>query len=140
MNIFNTPISLFKPTLHTIEGKVKGTPGTDPIPVTFDFAIHWNPHPELLEAIKSETDVNVKKSLKSQLHAITPSAFMEGGRKSTCIKNHSGLMQFDIDHIDGNITDYFNAIKEIPYVAYLSTSASGNGLWGVFPIAYPEKH
>lgn len=136
MELINTQFSIFKPIL--IDGKY--IHGKSPETVELGWALGFNHQAELLNNIRTAKDVNQLKALKAGLWMITPSALMEGGRSSGHIVKHTGLMQFDIDHIDGKVTEYFDFIKQIPYVAYLGLSASGNGLWGLIKIAHPEKH
>lgn len=138
MAILNTEISLFKPTWNS--SKKCWIHGTTPLTVELGWALGFNHQPELLTEIRTSKDNTQLKTLKAGLWMITPSALMDGGRQSQHIAQHSGLLQFDIDHIDGKVTEYFDFIKQIPYVAYLGVSASGNGLWGLMRIAYPEKH
>lgn len=137
MNIFNTHISLFTPSLF--DGRF--ALGTKPQTVELLFALKAKNQIELIREIRNQPDKSSRDVLKKQLWAITPSAIMKGGRKAEFVQDHSGLMAFDIDNIiDGDIQQYFEIIKQIPYVAYLGLSASGKGLWGLMPIAYPSKH
>src|SRR5690606_1732665 len=53
---------------------------------------------------------------------------------------HSGFMAFDIDGIGGDMQRVFDLVKQIPYTAYCARSASGNGLWGLFPISDKTRH
>lgn len=138
MKITEIQLSLFKP--YYIEAKGCWVQGTKPESIDLGFALGFNHQPELLEAIRHEEDPTQLRALKAGLWMITPSALMAHGRKSSNVVVHTGLMQFDIDHVDGRIGEYFNFIKAIPYVLYLGVSASGKGLWGLMRIAYPEKH
>lgn len=136
-NIFiNTQVSLFTPT--RIDGQFR--PGTSPQTVTLSEALFRPLQLDLVETIRHETDEDKKKQLKNQLYAITPSAICKGGRRAECVLSHTGLMAFDIDNISGCIDRWKNIIRQNPHVLYLGESASGNGLWGLIPIAYPEKH
>lgn len=79
--------------------------------------------------------------LKRQLVACTPSSVQEGGRGEKYHARHTGLMQFDIDHLDtADMPRMFRLICQIPYVAYCGLSASGHGYWGLMPISNPERH
>ncbi len=61
---------------------------------------------------------------------------------------HTGFISFDIDidknpslllpNVSAEMKEFI--INEIPYVAYLGTSVSNIGLWGLIPIAYKEEH
>ena len=106
----------------------------------------------LLEWLGNEADQSVVKELrtltgenykeyKKQLSGITPSGTFNK-RCETGLIEHSGLIQFDVDSKDNAVSmdQLKEKIKHIPFVAYLSYSTSGNGLWGVIPIQYPENH
>ena len=81
--------------------------------------------------------------LKAQLPAITPSGLFSRREEAFLIK-HSGLIQFDVDFQDNqhivNFKDLKKEISQIQNVAYCGLSTSGNGYWGLVPIAYPERH
>lgn len=81
------------------------------------------------------------KAHKKKLSGITPSGIFNRRCEAGLIE-HSGLIQFDIDAKDnpGNMGELKKKIKLIPYVAYLSFSTSGKGLWGIIPIKYPDQH
>ncbi|MTI88042.1 MAG: hypothetical protein FH748_08750 [Balneolaceae bacterium] len=78
---------------------------------------------------------------KRSLSGITPSGTFSNRGESGMIE-HSGLIQFDIDSKDNavNMDDLKFKIQHIPYVAYLSYSTSGNGLWGLIPIKHKDQH
>jgi hypothetical protein len=90
-----------------------------------------------LRSLSGETYKNKKRSLAG----ITPSGTFSNRSESGLIE-HSGLIQFDIDGKDNtvNMDDLKHKIKHIPYVAYLSYSTSGNGLWGLIPIQHKDRH
>ena len=96
-----------------------------------------------IEAIRREPDPARRKALKSRLPAFTPSGQFTR-RGAAHLVEHSGLIQFDIDYAEnqhiGNFSDLKNEICNVPNVAYCGLSASGNGFWGLIPIAYPERH
>lgn len=81
------------------------------------------------------------KVKKRSLSGITPSGTFSNRSESGLIE-HSGLIQFDIDSKDNavNMDDLKFKIQHIPYVAYLSYSTSGNGLWGLIPIQHKDQH
>ena len=84
-----------------------------------------------------------RDALKCTLPGITPSGVFSYRMESKLVK-HSSLIQFDIDP-KGNegIMNYHELkahIQNIKNVAYCGLSASGNGFWGLIPIAYPELH
>lgn len=81
------------------------------------------------------------KAKKRTLAGITPSGTFSKRSESGLIE-HSGLIQFDIDSHDNpvNMEELKQKIKIIPFVAYLSYSTSGNGLWGLIPIQHKDRH
>lgn len=106
----------------------------------------------LLEWLGDESDQSVIKTLrtlssddyktyKKQLSGITPSGTFTKRCESGLVE-HSGLIQFDVDSKDNAVSmDLLKyKIKQVPYVAYLGFSTSGNGLWGLIPIRKPEMH
>jgi len=96
---------------------------------------------DLVSQIRSEPYKSEKQQqLKKQLYGITPSAIQVGGRGEKYVVAHSGFMAFDIDGIGGDMQRVFDLVKQIPYTAYCARSASGNGLWGLFPISDKTRH
>jgi len=106
----------------------------------------------LLEWLGDESDQSVINTLrtlsgdeytryKKKLSGITPSGTFTKRSESGLVE-HSGLIQFDVDSKDNAVSmeELKTKIQYIPYVAYLSYSTSGNGLWGLIPIQYPERH
>lgn len=97
-----------------------------------------------VEHIRSISDKKQQRELKAQLPCITPSGIF-----SYCKDNnldlHSGFICVDIDGGESNpqITD-FEALKlslaKLPFIAYCGLSVSGNGVFCLIPIKYPEKH
>ncbi|GGC18278.1 hypothetical protein GCM10011386_07720 [Parapedobacter defluvii] len=132
----NTQVSLFTPTSIDGHYKLSKSPKTVSL-----YDVLFQPlQPELITAIRSEPDKDKRKQLKQGLCAITPSALCKGGRRAEHVISHTGLMAFDIDDISGDTDRYFRMIKQNRHTLYLGMSASGNGLWGLIPITYPEKH
>lgn len=137
MGIFtNTQVSLFTPTY--VDGQY--ILGTSPQIVLLSDVLFRPLQQDLIHSIRSEPNKHMRKAFKRGLYAITPSAICEGGRKGNNVIRHTKLMAFDIDGILGDVSTYFQAVRQIPYVLYLGRSASGNGLWGLIQIACPEKH
>jgi hypothetical protein len=62
--------------------------------------------------------------------------------------SHTGFLAFDIDQKDNpqlSTTSGFNYVKdclisEVPYLAYLGSSVSGLGLWGLIPVSDRDNH
>lgn len=84
-----------------------------------------------------------RTQLKKQLPCITPSGVFTQ-RKAAALQQHSGLLAFDIDYGDNTHIKNLDAlgaqIRHIRHVAYVGLSVSGNGWWGLVPIARPEQH
>jgi hypothetical protein len=99
----------------------------------------------LVDLIRATIDKKERKPLKEKLPCFTPSGTF-GGRTAAGLIKPSGLLSFDLD-AGGN--PFLNAgtveavkaeICKLPEVAFCQISASGTGLWGVVPMAYPERH
>ncbi|WP_293052459.1 BT4734/BF3469 family protein [Paludibacter sp.] len=102
-----------------------------------------NNNNSIVDMIRSTTDENERKRLKSSLPAITPSGIFSERRANKLIA-HSGLICIDIDGKDNpNIMDMGALKKELSsndHILYCGLSVSGNGLFCLVPIAYPEQH
>ena len=96
-----------------------------------------------VEGIRRETNEVQRRVLKSRLPAITPSGIFSVRRIDGLIQ-HSGIICIDIDAKDNPAISDFNALKAINSdmdgLYYAGLSASGNGLFLLFRIAYPDKH
>jgi hypothetical protein len=97
----------------------------------------------LVRKLRSSPDPQERKMLKNKILAFTPSGSFDYRNKAGLIK-HSGLLQFDVDRKDNlHLTDLDAAksqISALENVAYCGLSVSGEGLWGLVPIALPNKH
>ena len=96
-----------------------------------------------VEEIRKLTDKAARDKIKATLPAITPSGIFTYRRENS-LKQHSGFIQFDID-LKGNeeIENYAELKKQlcnIKNIAYFGLSVSGQGYWGLVPIAYPNRH
>lgn len=140
MNILNVKISFFKNCYAGTE-PINGGTFYDVI-TSEKLAKQYGP---LLDWIRAEPDKIKRKALKEQLPVFTPSG-MFSERNEKGLISHSGLLSFDLDS-DGN--PFLNAgtveavkaeLSKLPVVAFIQVSASGTGLWGVIPIAYPDRH
>ncbi len=140
MNILNAKISYFKNCYAGTEPDNRGT---------FYDVVTSEKLPKqcgaLLDRIKAEPDKKRRNTLKEKLPIFTPSGVFSE-RKNEGLISHSGLLSFDLDD-GGNPflnTDTVEAVKaelsKLPVIAYMQTSASGKGLWGVIPLAYPDRH
>lgn len=97
-----------------------------------------------LKAIRNEPDKKRRAELKKQLPAFTISGTFANPRKDATLVNHSGFICIDIDkdqnqHVKdwGGLRDRLLA-TEVVY--FSSLSASGNGVFAIIPIKYPERH
>ena len=81
--------------------------------------------------------------LKSQLPCVTISGLFTI-RKADSLVKHSGYICVDIDGKDNpHLKDYKQVrdeLRKIKNIAYLSLSVSGNGVFCLIPINFPEKH
>lgn len=118
---------------------------SDPNPVDINLLtfINSRKYSTEVDIIRLMTDKKEKDAKKSLLPAITPSGTFNYRNEAGLIK-HSGLCQFDIDykgneHID-NFESLSHEIGKLPFIAYCGYSVSGMGIWGLFPIAYIDKH
>jgi hypothetical protein len=97
-----------------------------------------------VQLVRELTDKNEKKKVKSNLPCITPSGLFSYRSERNLIQ-HSGLIQIDIDPSANNLNisnwdELKKEISKITNIAYLGDSVSGNGYWGLIPIAEPKYH
>ena len=115
----------------------------NPRPVNLLGWLKTDKYKEQVEQIRQLTDKAERDKIKATLPAITPSGLFTYRKEAALIK-HSGLIQFDIDKKDNsNIANYDalkNILPNIKNIAYCGLSVSGQGYWGLIPVAYPEKH
>lgn len=94
---------------------------------------------EKVKALQATQEPEERKRLKSQLPAATISGYFEPTRATANLKQHSGLICIDIDHVE-NIDATMEILSEMDIVAYVSRSVSGEGIYAIIPLAYPERH
>lgn len=93
-----------------------------------------------VQQIRAAKDKAERDRLKATLPAITPSGEFTHREEAGLVK-HSGLIQFDVDGLTPEQAEYLKGqLCNLEEVAYLGLSVSGKGLWGLVPIAHPEKH
>lgn len=84
-----------------------------------------------------------RRLLKSELPCITPSGIFQQ-RCSSSLIMHSGFICIDIDGEDNTSIDDWEAVKlelrEMPSLYYAGLSASGNGIYLIYPIEEPDLH
>lgn len=133
-NIFEIQVSLFENYTASEAGDT----------ITLEEWLFADGYKDEILHLRSLIDEKEKKALKKTLPAITPSALIEGRR---CVENvikHSGFICLDIDAKDNpHVNDWEaekNKLRNIEEIAYAGLSASGNGIFIIIPIMYPEKH
>ena len=97
-----------------------------------------------VEKIRSMEKKAEQRVLKAQLPCITPSGIFSYCRDDSLIR-HSGYICIDIDGGESNprITDFEKLkqkLSQMSCIAYCGLSVSGNGVFCLIPIKYPEKH
>lgn len=123
----------------------KNCNSTTPVPVNLLTWLTSDKYVVQVELIRKETDKDKRAQLKETiLPAITPSVLFHHYRNTDNIVSHSGFIAFDIDSKDNthvnNYSDLKKQITKIQNVAYCGLSVSGNGFWGLIPIADKEQH
>ena len=97
----------------------------------------------LSDKVRAEKDDDKRKELKLQLPAFTPSGTFTTRNIKGLIK-HSGYMCIDIDGDDNpTIKDWqavVHQLGKLPEVAFAGLSVSGNGVFALIPIKYPDRH
>ena len=100
-------------------------------------------HKDMVCKIRTMSDKDEIRKLKSQLPCITPSGeFML--RNASALIRHSGLICIDIDGGDNlHLNDFKKVrdeLKKIKNIYYVALSVSGKGVFCLIPIKFPEKH
>lgn len=105
--------------------------------------LHDDSFRDKVETIRKTTDLEKRKQLKAALPAICPSVLLKGERKIANVVSQTGLLQFDIDGKENpSIHDFGelrNQISRLREVAYCALSVSGQGVWGLVWIQYPDQ-
>lgn len=132
-SIFDTLISYY--------ANVKDNVGTE---ITLREFLFCNQYREQIEAIRSCTDEEQRKSLKKQLPLATISGTFAPTRRADNLVAHSHLLCIDIDKKDNMDVEWFDDLKHewsnIPQILYAAHSVGGEGWFAIFRIAYPERH
>ena len=98
-----------------------------------------------IEKIRSTPDKKERDALKVNLPAFTPSGTFTT-RSDAGLIAHSGFISFDLDagpntFLNADTAEQVKAeISKLNIIAYCGLSASGTGVWGLIPLAYPERH
>ncbi|RZK27187.1 MAG: hypothetical protein EOO43_00370 [Flavobacterium sp.] len=100
-------------------------------------------HQKNIAYLRNQPTEEDRKRVKGMLRCITASGTFSI-RKLDGLIQHSGIICIDIDGKENlHIEDFPNLrdqISNISNVAYCSLSASGNGVYCLIPIMYPENH
>ncbi len=140
MNLLDVKISYFDDCHTTTQPDNRGT--------FFQLATSErlaSKHRPLIEEIRATDNTTERKELKKRLPIITPSGTFSH-RSAAGLIRHSGLLSFDLDaqqnpFLDARTVNTAKAeLSKLPEVAFCQISASGNGLWGVVPLAFPDRH
>lgn len=96
-----------------------------------------------VEFIRTVKNKDERSQLKSKLPGVTVSGTFTQ-RKASCLIKHSEFICIDIDSKENpsvtNFEELKNKLKNILNVAYCGISVSGQGVFCIIPIKYPEKH
>lgn len=140
MSALNRNISFFNHLMDTANPDNRGT--FLQIVTSAKLEKQYGPN---IERIRRTTDKAEREKLKKRQPAFCPSGLFSY-RNGSGLAEHSGLMAFDIDP-KGNpflnhetAPDVRDMIAGLQEVAYCALSVSGLGIWGVVPIAFPERH
>jgi|GEM_PF-1161206 len=96
---------------------------------------------KLIDHIRNEGDYDKRKALKQKLVAFTPSVVCGELRRKEAIVNFTGFAHIDLDAKDNvgiSVSEMKQRLIQLDYVAFISLSASGNGIFALAGI-FPEK-
>jgi hypothetical protein len=128
---------------NTIISKFKNFKDVNPEEVILWDYLHDFTYKNDVENIRKIESKAERSRLKSQLPAITPSGNFSK-RKTSGLINHSGFICIDIDSGDNPEIIDFEKLRDdltkISNVAFASISVSGNGVFAIIPIQFPDKH
>ena len=131
MNCLNVEVSYFK----------RNTDAANPVTVNLLTYLRSERHKSKVEQVRAAETKVERTYLKEHLPGITPHGVFSYRDAKHRVKP-SGLIQGDVD-FDKNpyeVESIKREISKIANVAYCGLSTSGNGVWFLIPIAYPEKH
>jgi len=128
---------------------------SDPRPVRLTDvldAIRTGRYKDKVESIRSETNEDERRRLKSKLPCVLFCGEFTNGvekekdgkkyisyRDDRSLKKHSGFVPIDIDKVH-SIEYKMEQLKQLPYVYALWVSSSGNGIHGLIKIGDPNRH
>lgn len=96
---------------------------------------------EQIRIAEEQKDVKTKQELKSKLYSVTPCVYVEGSRKYDNIKNFTGLLVLDFDHLDYDYAVEFKEalFNEYKYIIAVWLSASRHGVRALVKIPICES-
>ncbi len=98
----------------------------------------------VIRMMRCITDKEERDKWKRQLPQATISGVFAPTRSIKNLKQHSGLICVDVDAKENQaITDWEDLKKQLailPQIAYCSLSVSGNGVFAIIPLRYPQNH
>lgn len=101
-------------------------------------------HINIIRMMRCITDKEERDKWKRQLPQATISGVFAPTRAVKNMKQHSGLICVDVDAKENpEITDWEELKKQLavlPQIAYCSLSVSGNGVFVIIPLRYPQNH
>ena len=89
-----------------------------------------------VDGVRKCTDKKVRGRLKESFYAITPSGVFSWQNNDKCV-TPSGFISIDIDNLPPNVAK--DKLSVLPFISYIGTSVSGNGVWALIPISSPEN-
>lgn len=92
---------------------------------------------QIIATLRSCADVKRRRRIKQSLPCVIPSGVFSHP-KDDCLKEFSGLMCFDFDHLPHTET-IKEVISQNPHVYYAGLSAGGHGLFALVRVARDAK-
>ena len=109
----------------------------------WEWLILENEYTPYINDIRSSSNEEERKFLKSKLPAITPSGVFSK-RKADCLVEPTNLICIDIDGKDNpsisNMEEFKKKLSKLPYIMYCGLSASGKGLFCIIPYKDYRNH
>lgn len=133
MNIFSRQISVYDGVTDNV--------GRTMLLSDFLFSSEYK---NVIRMMRCITDKEERDKWKRQLPQATISGVFTPTRAIKNMKQHSGLISVDVDAKENPaITDWEDLKKQLtilPQIAYCSLSVSGNGVFVIIPLRYPQNH
>ena len=96
-------------------------------------------HKDLIQNLRCSNE-QARKVIKEALPCFTPTGTFNR-RCEEGLKELSGLAPVDLDSTEKMDKQYLlTKLRELPFIAYLGLSCSGNRLWGLVPFLFPDKY